>query len=167
MNLATVTGCLNAFEEITEQSELERFGTFLRDAQTAALELEKTKRRAQITYTGHSRTTLYRQKKFRADLASNGFPTLDKYMALMKGKKECTIVYEEEEEASGDETDNSRAPGDHVQSCVSDHNSSESEGSLPSSVAHSERATNCSNSPIEILTLQEEEEGSGESDVSL
>jgi hypothetical protein len=26
-------GCLDAFEEITEQSELERFGAFLRDAQ--------------------------------------------------------------------------------------------------------------------------------------
>jgi hypothetical protein len=39
-------GCLEAFEEIVEQYKLEKFSTFLRDAQKAALALEKTKGRA-------------------------------------------------------------------------------------------------------------------------
>ena len=36
-------GCLEAFEEIIEVSELERFSVYLMDAQKAALESEKTK----------------------------------------------------------------------------------------------------------------------------
>ena len=54
-------GCLKAFEEIVKQSKLEKFSTFLRDAQKAALALEKAKKgralRAQTTYIGQSQTT--------------------------------------------------------------------------------------------------------------
>ena len=47
-------GCLEAFEEIVEESELEKFSAYLMDAQKAALELEKTKGKARKPYTGHS-----------------------------------------------------------------------------------------------------------------
>lgn len=148
-----VSRCLDAFEEIVEESELERFSAYLMDAQKAALELEKTKGKARKPYTGHSRTTQYRQKKFGADPASKGFLGVDVYTTRMALKKKPAIGYEEEEESSSDDSGAHPGCGDCAQGGVSDCNSSDLEGPLPDSVAQSERAPSCSRTPIDLAML--------------
>ena len=157
---------LDAFDEITELSELEKFTMYLKNAQKVALEVERAQGTAWRPYTGQSRTTQFCRKKFRANLASKGFLGVFEIMEQVKSKKELTVGPEEEEESEeGLDSDSgllqSHSGQDQVQGRIGDYNSPDpgSERSLPSSVA-------CSESCTLIGTIREEEEENSESSES-
>jgi hypothetical protein len=93
----------------TCETELEHFSRILRDAQKVALEEEKKKGKKRKTYTGASRTTLYRRKRFWDDLAAKGFLPIDEFMKQIQGQSgqnnKTRITLAEESEESSDESD--------------------------------------------------------------
>ena len=95
-------GTLDTFDEIVEQSDLDKFSETLKKAQMVALEVERAQGTTRRTYTGCSRTTLYRHNKLRANLASKGFLGLDEFMKQTDSKRRHTVVREESEESSLD-----------------------------------------------------------------
>jgi hypothetical protein len=95
-------GTLDTFDEIVEQSDLDKFSETLKKAQMVALEVERAQGTTRRTYTGRSRTTLYRHNKLRANLASKGFLGLDEFMKQTDSKRRHTVVREESEESSLD-----------------------------------------------------------------
>jgi hypothetical protein len=77
--------------EICEETELEKFSRFLHDAQQAALANEKANGNKRKNYKGDSRTTLYRRKRFRNDLAAKGFLPVHEFMKRMAEKKKINL----------------------------------------------------------------------------
>jgi hypothetical protein len=67
--------------EICEETELQRFSRILCEAQRKAQAQEKAKGNTRKTYQGLSRTTAYRRKRVRNDLAAQGFLSVPLYMA--------------------------------------------------------------------------------------
>jgi len=134
-------GCLDAFEEITEQSDLDAFSTILKAAQKVALTAERKKR---APYTGHSRATQYRRQKIRVDLASKGFLPIGEFMAWAEAKRRRARSTQEESEESPGESSAAQSVGR-----ISNHAAIDAEGSLSSGVA---------NSCVLIHALREEEE---------
>jgi hypothetical protein len=96
--------------DICEESELTKFSRMLSDAQKIALAKEKARGNKRKTYTGHSRTTSYRFKRQRSDLAAQGYLPVHEFMEQMKSQKntkELTspqdLTLEESEESSDDD----------------------------------------------------------------
>ena len=80
-------GCLDIFEEIVEQSDLEKFSNILKKAQQVVVVVERAKR---APYTGHLRATKYHCKKFHANFRSKGFLLLDEFMEWAKAKRQLS-----------------------------------------------------------------------------
>ncbi|KAJ7037079.1 hypothetical protein C8F04DRAFT_1180803 [Mycena alexandri] len=82
-----------AASEITEESELKKFATFLSDAQEAA----RVQERAQQTkrpkrYRGDSTKTKYRRRKLGKEMEAQGFLNVFEYMKKKKPPKEPEVV---------------------------------------------------------------------------
>jgi hypothetical protein len=123
----------DGLEEIVEESELEKFSNFLKEAQKAALELEKAKGKCRRTYTGRSRTTRYRRKTKGANLKAQGILGVFEYMDHIKSTRRPTVVFEEEEESSDNDSGPSGASQgteNYVQGHVSNSDTSDQEGSI-------------------------------------
>jgi hypothetical protein len=96
--------CLDTFEEIVNQSDLNKFSTVLKEAQWVALAAERAKP-SHRPYTGHLRSTKYRRKKLRIDLASKGFLPINQFMKWAEAKRQAArsqALREESEESSDD-----------------------------------------------------------------
>jgi hypothetical protein len=102
--------CLDAFEEITEQSDSNEFNTILKEAQKIASAAEQRRRGP---YTGNSRATKYRRNKIRVDLASKGFLPINEFMSWAEAKRRRARSTREELEESSGETHSSIDCGPH------------------------------------------------------
>jgi hypothetical protein len=96
--------------DIYEGTELIKFSRMLCDAQKKALAEEKVKGNKRTTYNGHSRTTAHRWKRYRSDLAAQGYLPVHEFMKRMEAQKkkdELTasqeLTVEESEESSDDD----------------------------------------------------------------
>src|SRR5258708_16319601 len=90
--------------DICEETELVRFSRILHDAQKRA-QAANPKRNKRRTYSGHSRTTAYRQKRSRNDLAAKGYLSIHAFMKKMESKKNTEeLPFEKPEENSNDAT---------------------------------------------------------------
>jgi len=90
--------------DICEETELVRFSRILHDAQKKA-QAENAKRNKRKTYSGHSWTTAYCQKRSRNDLAAKGYLSVHAFMKKMESKKNMEeLTFEESEESSNDDT---------------------------------------------------------------
>lgn len=97
--------------DIREETDLEKFSRMLHEAQKKASAKEKVKGNKQKMFSGHSRTTRYRQKRFRDNLATQGYLPVYEFMKQMAQKKEEKLTasqelsFEESEEGSGSDND--------------------------------------------------------------
>jgi hypothetical protein len=73
--------------DIDDKAELTTFSKMLCDAQKKALADEKAMGNKRKTYNGHSRTTAYRWKRHRRDLATQGYLPIHEFMKRMEEKK--------------------------------------------------------------------------------
>jgi hypothetical protein len=104
--------------DIREETELIKFSRMLCDAQEKAQEKEKAKDKKRKTYDRRSRTTAYRWKRYRSDLAAQGYLPVHEFMKQMdtqKRKDELTtsqeLTIEESEESSDDDAATESQPG--------------------------------------------------------
>jgi hypothetical protein len=92
--------------DIYEESELMKFSRMLCDAQKRALAEEKAKGIKRKTYDGNLRATVYHRKRYRSDLAAQGYLPVPEFMKLIDARKEkdkLTELAVEESEASSDD----------------------------------------------------------------
>ena len=77
-------------DDVVEVAELEHFSGMLQKAQQLAVQAQKisTAQKQPRELTGKSRSTLYRQKRAKKELAKDGFHSLPNYMALMEKKSQ-------------------------------------------------------------------------------
>jgi hypothetical protein len=106
--------------EICEETELQRFSRILCEAQRKAQAQEKAKGNTRKTYQGLSRTTAYRRKRVRNDLAAQGFLSVPLYMARMESKNKEKLTFESEESSDNDEVFVSRLWSDKQSNSESD-----------------------------------------------
>ena len=97
--------------DIHEETELAKFSRMLCEAQKRAQDEERAKGIMWKTYNGKSRTTEYRRKRIRNNLAAQGFLPIHEFTKRMaqKNTKELTpsqdpspLTFEESEESSDD-----------------------------------------------------------------
>ena len=98
--------------DICEESELTKFNKMLCDAQKSALAKQKERGSKRKTHNGCSRSTAYRRKRYRDDLAAKGYLPVHEFMGCMmkpqKNADELTppqdLTPEESEEGSDDDS---------------------------------------------------------------
>ena len=83
------------FDEIVEQSDLDKFSETLKKAQMVTLEVERAQGTTQRTYTGRSQTTQYRHNKFHANLVSKGFLALalDEFRSKLSLRNDDILLF--------------------------------------------------------------------------
>jgi len=93
--------------DIDDETELTTFSKMLCDAQKKALAVEKAMGNKRKTHNGHSRTTAYRRKRHRSDLATQGYLPVHEFMKRMEEQKKeekltasQKLTLEESEESS-------------------------------------------------------------------
>jgi hypothetical protein len=93
--------------DIYEESELMKFSRMLCDAQKRALaEEKKAKGIKRKTYDGNLQATVYRRKRYRSNLAAQGYLLVPEFMKLIDTREEkdkLTELAVEESEASSDD----------------------------------------------------------------
>lgn len=96
-----------------EETEVTRFSRILYDAQKKA-SAENADRNKRKTYSGHSRTTAHRRKRYRSELAAKGYLSVPEFMKKMGSKKRTEeLPFEESEESSDDDAAIMSRPWSH------------------------------------------------------
>jgi hypothetical protein len=87
--------------DIHEETELMKFSRMLCDAQKKAQAEERAKGKKRKPYNGHSCATEDHQKRYRRDLAAQGYLPVQEFMKQMGAQKKEELTVEESEESSG------------------------------------------------------------------